>query len=534
MVRFRDLRMYARFAWGFPRFLRFRVTAEEARAEMRRRLDARADNFLRLVERGVFGYAGSPYRALFGQAGCELGDLRRMVRDRGLEATLRALRAEGVYVSYEEFKGRAPIVRRGLEIPVRPRAFDNPFLSAAYGRTSGGSTGAGTRVMTDLDNLRAKAGPQLLAEEAQGLLSMPMGLWRGVLPDLGLGGALVRFAYGAVPEKWFAPVTRSDLRPSLEYRLATEYMLRMARLRGVPLPRPEPVPLEDAHLVARWVAETLKRGRGCQLRAYVSLLVRVARAAVDEGLDLTGAVFGGGGEPPTEAKVAQITRSGARYLPGYSVSEFGRVGVPCLRPVEVNDLHFREDHLALIQYPRPVPGSELEVDAFHFTTLLPSAPKLVINVESDDYGVVEERACGCPVEAIGLPRHVRGIRSFRKLTGEGVTLVGTDMIRILEEVLPGRFGGGPTDYQLREEEDERGLTVLSLLVSPQIGPVEDGAVREAVFRALGHLGPASDLARATWQAARSLRVRREAPVWTGHGKLMPLHLGHGSRRRAAP
>jgi hypothetical protein len=415
-------------------------------------------------------------------------------------------------------------VRPGLEIPVRSGDFDNPFLAAAYGRTTGGTTGAGTRVMTDLDNLRAKAAVKVLTDEIHGVRQMPFGVWRGVLPDNGLGAMLSRLSDGVVPERWFAPVTRADLRPSLEYRLATEYVLGMSRLCGVPLPRPEPVPVGEAIRVARWVAQTVATRGGCHLRGYVSLLVRVSQAAREAGLDLTGAVFGGGGEPPTPAKVEQIRASGARYLPSYHVTELGSVGTPCLRPVDVNDHHLRTDHLAVVQRRRAVPGTDAEVDAFLFTTLLPSAPKLAINVESDDYGVVERRACGCPWEAAGLAFHVRGIRSFRKLTGEGMTLIGSDVLHLLEEELPARFGGSPTDYQLVESEDERGLTRLSLLVSPRVALESEAAVLAALAQGLAAASPAADMARATWAAAGTLRIERREPIWTGRGKLMPLHV----------
>lgn len=58
------------------------------------------------------------------------------------------------------------------------------------------------------------------------------------------------------------------------------------------------------------------------------------------------------------------------------------------------------------------------------------------------------------LEAYGFTEHLREIRSFHKLSGEGMTLVGSEMITILEEVLP-RFRGSPLDHQLLEEEDER-------------------------------------------------------------------------------
>src|SRR5207248_5736504 len=139
-------------------------------------------------------------------------------------------------------------------------------------------------------------------------------------------------------------------------------------------------------------------------------------------------------------------------------------------------VHFFKDGLALIQHSRPVPGAELTVDAFHFTTLLSTSPKLLLNVESDDYGLMETRSCGCPLESYGYTEHLRQIRSFRKLTGEGVTLVGSEMVHILEEVLPSRFGGSPLDYQLVEEEDEQGFTRLGLVVSPRIEIADEAAV----------------------------------------------------------
>ena len=48
------------------------------------------------------------------------------------------------------------------------------------------------------------------------------------------------------------------------------------------------------------------------------------------------------------------------------------------------------------------------------------------------------------------------IRSHEKLTAGGMTLLDTDVIRLLDEVLPARFGGAPTDYQLVEHESDDG------------------------------------------------------------------------------
>ena len=524
-----DMKMYARFGWGLRGFLRHTITLEEAKAIVRRRMEERETNFLRLVERGIFGYPRSPYLPLLKLAQVELGDIQNMVRDKGLEDTLRALREAGVYITFEEFKGREPIVRHGQVIPVQARDFDNPYLSHYYEAESGGTAGAGTRVSVDLDHLAAQAPNIMLTQDAHGVLDVPTAVWHGVLPvSAGPNSILIRACFGQVPQRWFSPVMARDLGPSLKNRLATQYIVAVGRLLGTLIPWPEPVSLDQAAVVARWAAGALDSRGVCLITTLVSPALRVCIAAQEAGLDLTGAIFMVGGEPPTPAKVRQITSTGARYFPSYFFTEVGAVGLGCARPADSNDLHFFKDSLALIRYPREVPGFGITVDAFHFTSLLPTAPKLMLNVESDDYGVIESRSCGCPLESYGFTEHLRHIRSFRKLTGEGVTLVGSEMINILEEVLPARFGGSPLDYQLLEEEDKDGFTRLSLLVSPRVEIADETEVIEVVLEALGQGSVGADLARAIWSQAGTLRVKRMEPIWTARGKLMPLHVAQRS------
>jgi hypothetical protein len=191
-------------------------------------------------------------------------------------------------------------------------------------------------------------------------------------------------------------------------------------------------------------------------------------------------------------------------------------------PIEENDQHLLSDNLALIQHPREVMDSGVAVDAFYFTSLKPLASKVLLNMESDDYGILEERSCGCPLEELGYHQHIRRIRSFGKLTGEGVTLVGSDMIRILEEVLPARIGGGPQDYQLLEEEDDVGFTRLALLVHPRVDAPPEEQIIETLLQAIADSGDAGGLASSFWQQAETFRVRRQEPIWTARGKFMPI------------
>jgi len=181
----------------------------------------------------------------------------------------------------------------------------------------------------------------------------------------------------------------------------------------------------------------------------------------------------------------------------------------------------RGHDLAVIQHPRELPGFGVSVESFHFTTLLPTSPKLWINVELDDYGVLETRSCGCDFEALGFTDHISDIRSFRKLSGEGMTLIGNEIERVLEEELPARCGGSSQDYQLIEEEDENGLTRMSLLVSPKVDVADERAL-EVLAEALSRGSVAAALSRTIWQQGRNLRVVREEPRWTARGKLVPF------------
>jgi hypothetical protein len=376
----------------------------------------------------------------------------------------------------------------------------------------------------DLDHRRARLPHALICEHFHGTFGKPAAFWFEIPPGNGLDSVLQRVPLGNIPERWFTPITGANDGASWRFGLATTATVAVARLSGAKIPRPEHVPLERAGIIAEWMADAIRRRGSCVLRGHVSKALRVAIAAKEKGIDLTGAIVCSGGEPPSPAKVARIRETGAKFFSNYFFTELGPVGQSCTTTDDPNDQHVFLDHVALIQVPREVPGFPVEVAAFHFTTLLPTAPKVLINVESDDFGVMEDRACGCPFEGLGFTRHVRDIRSFRKLTGEGVTLLGSDMERILEDVLPSRFGGTHLDYQLVEEEDASGFTRLTLVVSPDVTIDDEGAVVSAVHEALGRIGGAAEMSRGLWSQAATLRVRRERPTVTSRGKWVPLRV----------
>ena len=129
-------------------------------------------------------------------------------------------------------------------------------------------------------------------------------------------------------------------------------------------------------------------------------------------------------------------------------------------------LHLYREAVAVIVHKRPAPLSAVQVDSLHFTALLPSAPRILINVEMEDSGVIAEGRCDCAFTRAGLTTVIHDIASFGKLTGQGVTLVGTDVVSVLEQRLPALLGGRVGDFQLVEREGG-GETLIVLYVSPR-------------------------------------------------------------------
>src|SRR5688500_833912 len=98
-----------RFLTALPRLLRRSITTEEARRPVTDRTASRQADFLYLASRAIYPYPANTYHQLLRGAGCELGDLERMLRLEGLEGALAALHLAGVYVRLTELKGRRPI-----------------------------------------------------------------------------------------------------------------------------------------------------------------------------------------------------------------------------------------------------------------------------------------------------------------------------------------------------------------------------------------------------------------------------------------
>jgi hypothetical protein len=149
-----------------------------------------------------------------------------------------------------------------------------------------------------------------------------------------------------------------------------------------------------------------------------------------------------------------------------------------------------------------------------------------------DQGTLAPSACGCPLEQLGWTTHLSGVRSREKLTAGGMTFYDADVVRVLEHLLPARFGGGPTDYQLLEDEADSGEPVVRLLVNPTVGPLDGDRVGETFLEAIAPGSGAERIMGTVWRDGRILRVERRAPLTAASGKILHLHVARKAARTA--
>lgn len=504
-----------------PAFLRRPLRIEEARRVLRERFERRATDFLALVRAGVYRRPASPFCRLLDAAGCQYGDLERLVAHDGVDGALQVLYRHGVYLSVDEFKGRRPVVRGALTLSVGPRSFWNPAVTPHVLAGTSGGRGASAAVPIDLATLRDRAVNSFLGLDARDGAAWLKAHWQ--VPGAGALARLLEFAaFGAPPVRWFSHVDLADPQLHARYRWSARLLRWGSLAAGVLLPHPEHVPLAAPLPIARWMAAALRAGRVPHLFTFVSSAVRLCEAAAAAGIDLAGAQLTVTGEPLTRARLAVVRRSGATAVPRYAVMECGAIGLGCLRPAAPDDVHLLHDLHAVVRPDRP----GREPAPLFVTSLSPTAPYLLLNVSTGDEAVVESRACGCRLEALGWPTHLRAIRSREKLTAGGVTFSDDDVIRVLEEVLPGRFGGGPTDYQLIEAEGPGGQPRLALVVHPAVASVDPDCVARVFLEALAEGDGARRVAGLLWRDADFLRVERRAPDTLLSGKILHLHSAH--------
>jgi hypothetical protein len=523
----REAIQYTKMALGLYRRARARELGDPE-AAVREQVRNRERNWLEKLRKVVFADSENPYHHMFRLAGCGYEEVAAMVSRNGLEKTLERLLEAGVYLTHDEFKLKTPLVRGGRRIAVHERSFDNTLVKADMESRSSGSRSKGTYNRRNIQYDLYREARHAMIERELGMTGRPEVAIKPILPSAqGFSSAFMAWRQQRPFPAWFAPDDRGC--NSIHYRVVTNLFVTELRMLGIPFPYPTYLGHNDFTAAAELVARLCAEGHPPVVSGMVSPLVRVAAAAAEKDLDIGGSLFLPAGEAVTDAKRATIEAAGGKVYPRYIVSEVGTIGQACSRMKTGNDVHLFPDGVAVIVRQRKAPLSEVEVDSLMFTTLLPFSSRVLINLEADDAGLLVPRRCDCLFSSLGSTMEVRGIYSYGKLTGQGITLIGTDVVRVLDEDLPRRFGGVPGDYQLVEMET--GLqTQMILRVSPRVGAVSREEVRQVFLSRLtrfygGHI------ARRMWTQSEGLVVEIAEPIAGSSGKILPLHLlGSGNRR----
>jgi len=515
--------------FAMRRFLRDRPSAEAAKADLHQALETRSLRFLALLRTQVFGVAESPYKKLLDHAGFRLDDVDHLLKRQGLEATLATLASEGVYLMPAEYKGRQEVKRGSLSFRIHARDLApprQPGAAAGIVRSSG-STGRPSNSVASFEWWRQTAPALAPFLDAHGLSSCRMAAYEPVVGSLGaIAIVMTAMRLGVAVDRLFIrPVPMNNLLESLFFEFTFHEMALAARCFGRGAARPERVSVDRLNRIVNWVERNRRDGYATCIRTVASNAARIARAADAMGVSLEGCTFMASGEPMTPAKRRVIEKVGGKVAVTWGYFPINTIALGCSQPTYVDEMHLMRNTMALIEHPEPL---TLEtgnmVRPLLFTTLYPFAAQLEINVSNGDQGVLSERNCGCPMHAAGLTQHVHNVGSFEKLTSEGLAFSIDEFYELIESILPERFGGGPGDYQLLEEESEGGQSHLTLLVDPNVGSLDETTVLKFLTSELASASRQNRFMTNVWREAGTLRVRRQAPQTSARGKILPLRL----------
>jgi hypothetical protein len=364
---------------------------------------------------------------------------------------------------------------------------------------------------------------------AHGLESHRHSAFEPILPgQAGMMFMLMLARLGIPCERWFARAIPFRHRFERAYFSILSHELSIVGTRTGPgFGRPESISDDRLPVIVQWIEKSRSQGRRTCVRTAASNAARIATRAAEMGASLEGLTFLASGEPMTGAKRRAIEAVGAKTTVLYGF-EPGSVwaGPGCANPIHGDEMHLSLNTLAVVN-ARVLSWGERTIRPLLYTTLYPSAGRLLLNAENGDFAELDERDCGCAMHRLGLTLHVHDVRSYEKLTAEGMSYPVEDLIEIIESRLPAEFGGGPCDYQLVEEEGDGGRTRLTLRVHPRLGEVDEPRI---LARFAEHVGKADRNRRfitAAWRMSDTFRIVRLPPRTSPRGKTSPVHLAVG-------
>ncbi|MDH3692784.1 MAG: hypothetical protein OEU36_25440, partial [Gammaproteobacteria bacterium] len=276
---------FLRLVSGLKGFLRELISVEAAKAIVEQRMETRDIAFLQMVERAIFANPRSPYLKLFRVAGCELGDVRDLVAQEGMEGALHELLRAGIYVTFEEFKGRMAAVRGSETVAFRDTDFDNPLITANYRTSSGGTRGAPTRIQVDLDHITQSAPHWALWFAEHDWLANPLVFWAPTHPGMA-NRQLMCAKFGKKFVKWFSLVDTGTARDRL-----TSACVHTVVRRAAGFPKPDIAPLSEAWKVGTYLDRMVQEGMKPCVNTSPSAAIRASLSMQARGISLRNVTF---------------------------------------------------------------------------------------------------------------------------------------------------------------------------------------------------------------------------------------------------
>lgn len=509
----------ARFAFGVNGFLDEPLTLKAAERGIQEGVRLRDERFVSKLEGTVFRNPRSPYRKLLVAAGCELGDVKRLVETEGLEGALAILVQHGVYVAYEEFKCRRPAVRGSQSFHFREQDFNDPLRTEHFWSTSGGSRGGPVRVPIDVEHIAEMALPWAVFLAENRCLDQPLVRWT---PDHA-GAAACHLAWAKCNQRlvhWFA----TERMKNAKDRLYAACVHSLAR-RETAFPRPEYVPISEPGRVLNHILALVEAGERAGVNTTPSASVKLSEAARSRNADLSGVTFLLGAEPLTPARRRTIEASGATAVPLYGSSEAPWIGGQCRHPKRPDEVHVLLDGYAVVPFQENMSDDGGDGQTLLLTSLRHASPKVLLNVDIGDRAVLETRRCDCLYDRLGCRLLLHTIRSSDKITELGVAFAVADVFHVLEEVFPRRFGGRAGDYQLVETMAPDGSARYTLRVNPELPGIIEHRLPAEFLSELGKLRDYYGHMVSVWQREDLIRTTRGLPLASSHGKVLPFYRG---------
>ena len=496
-----------------PIQLRRPLDSATARQALKRRLETRGADFLPLAHRSLFADPQHAGGWLLRVAGCEFGDLERLVQREGVEGALVQLLGAGVYLTREELTGRREVVRGSARRWVTAAQLRSQ--ASGYRLRGLGSGGSGVAALPfDLVSVRDRTVNLRLFLGARGGEDWLHGAW-GAPGGATLAGLIELRLAGLGPAAWFTSVDTAAADLPARYRWSERALGFAGALAGRGFPPPIAAPIEAPSAALSWFAATPRRGQVPHLLAAPSAAASLCRAAEQASLDLEGAQFTLIGEPVQAQQLEALERLGARGVPDYGSPETsGAIGYGCLRPVAPDEVHLCDDLHAAIQpanwSDRP---TDLPPDTLLFTSLRAAAPLTLLNADIGDRARLAARVCGCPLEQLGWRQHVASIRRVGRAFLGGLMLWVEELEAVARQALPDEFGGRPTDYALRPASGPPGDWRFKLFVAPELGSIDAHRAEAALLDSLQRDPGRGPVLASLWRQSAALEVESsQAPA----------------------